>query len=290
MQHGEPSRTALRAATHRAAHQLLEGGRVFADPLAVRILASDPCAVADDARDHPDRRRMRFFIAARTRFAEDALANAVAAGVGQLVILGAGLDTFAYRTPLRDRLRIFEVDHPATQAWKRARLALVGIDVPRNVTYAPVDFERRTLEEGLREAGLDATAPTFFTWLGVVPYLTEDAVWSTLRLIAAMRLGAEVVFDYGEPRELLPPELQAERETRAQHVAALGEPWITTFVPQTLHDRLRALGFGTIEDLTPRDLLARYVPERANAAAPDRGAHVIRASTFCRGDYYRLPS
>ena len=279
MRDGRPSRTALAAATHRAAHQLLEGGRVFADPLAVRILARDPQSVADEARAHPERRRMRFFIAARTRFAEDALAAAVAAGVGQVVILGAGLDTLAYRAPFRDRVRLFEVDHPATQAWKRAHLARTGIAEPRTLTYAPIDFEHQTLAASLRDAGFDARAPAFFTWLGVVPYLTEAAVWSTLRFVAELPGGAEIAFDYGEPPDAMPHDLRAARAARAEAVASLGEPWIATFEPAALHEGLRRLGLTNVDDLTPRDLVARYVSGSAGGAAPDRGGHVIRAAT-----------
>jgi methyltransferase (TIGR00027 family) len=112
---------------------------------------------------------MRIFIAVRTRFAEDALAAAVQRGVCQVVVLGAGLDTFAYRSTLRDRLRIFEVDHPATQAWKHQRLGDAAIAIPTSLTSAPVDFERQTLAEGLAAAGFDPAQQTFFTWLGVVP-------------------------------------------------------------------------------------------------------------------------
>jgi len=141
MQTGQASRTALAAATHRAAHQLLEGGSIFADPLAVRILGEDPQRIAQEAEAHPSRTIMRLFIAVRARFAGDALTAAVERGVRQLVILGAGLDTFAYRSPFRERLRVFEVDHPATQAWKRQRLADADIAVPHWLTFAPVNFE-----------------------------------------------------------------------------------------------------------------------------------------------------
>ncbi len=154
MQHGEPSRTARGAAAHRAAHQVLEGGAIFADPLALRILGEDAGSLAREALAHPERRGMRFFIVARSRFTEDAVAAASARGTTQLVVLGAGLDTFAYRSSLRDRLRIFEVDHPATQAWKRARLAEAAIAAPPTLTYAPVDFERQTLADGLAARGL----------------------------------------------------------------------------------------------------------------------------------------
>jgi methyltransferase (TIGR00027 family) len=185
MQTGQPSRTAFAAAAHRAAHQILENGRIFADPLALRILGQDAETVAREANEHTSRRKMRFFIAARTRFAEDALAAALESGVRQIVVLGAGLDTYAYRAALPDGVRIFEVDHPATQLWKRQRLSDAGIGVPPSLTFAPVDFERQTLAAGLADAGFDMAQQTFFTWLGVVPYLTEGAVSSTLSFIAS---------------------------------------------------------------------------------------------------------
>jgi methyltransferase (TIGR00027 family) len=116
---------------------------------------------------------MRIFIAVRTRFAEDALAAAVERGVRQVVVLGAGLDTYAYRSTLRDRLCIFEVDHPATQAWKRQRLVDAAIPIPNSLTFAPIDFKHQTLAEGLAAAGFDSAQQTFFTWLGVVPYLAS---------------------------------------------------------------------------------------------------------------------
>lgn len=130
MQSGQPSRTALGAATHRAVHQVLERGYIFSDPLAVRILGADAEAAVRNAKNDPSKRRLRLFIAVRTRFAEDALTVAFASGVRQLVVLGAGLDTYAYRTSLGENLRVFEVDHPATQAWKRQRLAEAAIPLP----------------------------------------------------------------------------------------------------------------------------------------------------------------
>ena len=166
MQIGQPSRTALAAALHRAAHQVLEQGRIFSDPLALRILGVDAQTVVRKAGENPSGRPMRLFIAIRTRFAEDALAASFENGVRQVVVLGAGLDTFAYRSPLRDRLRIFEVDHPATQAWKRQRLRDAAILLPSSLTFAPVDFERETLAECLAMAGFDRTQQAFFTWLG----------------------------------------------------------------------------------------------------------------------------
>ena len=220
---------------------------------------------------------MRIFIAARTRFAEDALAAAVARGVGQLVVLGAGLDTYAYRGAMRERLRIFEVDHPATQEWKRQRLAEAGIRLPRTLTFAPVDFERQTLGEGLAAAGFDPARPAFFTWLGVVPYLTQEAAFVTLRYIASLPGGAEVVFDYANPPESLTGEMRAIHDARAARVAEIGEPWVSSFETDALRARLVAAGFTRIEDLGPPQIAARYFPQRA-ASAPGKGGHIVRAA------------
>lgn len=231
MQTGQPSRTAFAAAAHRAAHQLLENGRIFTDPLALRILGQDAETVIREANEHTARRKMRLFIAVRTRFAEDALAAALERGVRQVVVLGAGLDTCAYRRALPDGVRVFEVDHPATQAWKRECLVEAAIPIPKSLTFAPVDFERQTLAAGLLDAGFDAAQPTFFTWLGVVPYLTEEAIWSTLAFIAGLPGGAHVVFDYGDPPDSLSPEARLEFEATAARVEALGEAWLTHFVP-----------------------------------------------------------
>jgi methyltransferase (TIGR00027 family) len=277
MQLGEPSRTARAAAFHRAAHQVLEHGRIFADPLALRILGEDADTIAREAEQRPSGRRMRIFIAVRTRFAEDALAAAVDHGVRQLVVLGAGLDTYAYRGALRDRLRVFEVDHPATQTWKRRRLAEAAIPLPACLTFAPIDFERETLAGGLDAAGFDPAQPTFFTWLGVAPYLTEDAVWGTLGFISSLPNGAHVVFDYSDPPATLPPELRASHDRRAARVAELGEPWINYFEPDELRAKLMGLGFSTVEDLGPPQIAERYFPNRATSA-PERGGHILHAT------------
>jgi methyltransferase (TIGR00027 family) len=276
----QPSRTAFAAAAHRAAHQLLEQGRIFADPLAVPMLGLDAEAVAREAEAEPERRGMRLFIAARTRLAETALrAGVETRGVAQLVVLGAGLDTFAYRNPFGERLKVFEVDHPSTQAWKRRRLAEAGIALPPALTFAPVDFERSGLLDGLTAAGFDPARRSFFTWLGVVPYLSEAAVVSTLGVIGVLPGGAEVVFDYADPPESLSPEQQAAHRRRAERVAALGEPWLSYFEAPDLHARLRGLGFDTIDDLGPGELAARYFGAGSAAQIPERGGHVLVART-----------
>jgi methyltransferase (TIGR00027 family) len=278
MQPQAPSRTARAAATHRAAHQILEQGRIFADPLAVRILGEEVADIAAAAAADPSRRGMRLFIAARTRFAEDALALAVAQGARQLVVLGAGLDTYAYRNPFGAALRVFEVDHPATQAWKRARLAEAGIAVPDSLVFAPVDFESVGLAQGLAAAGFDEAVPSFFTWLGVVPYLTEAAVFVTLRYVGGLPGGAATVFDYADPPETLSPEQRAAHDARAARVAGIGEAWLSYFDAATLHRRLLEYGFTDIEDLGPPAIYPRYFRREA-AEAPARGGHFLRAAT-----------
>jgi len=281
MQTGKPSQTALAAAFHRAAHQVLEQGRIFSDPLAIRILGTDARDVARRAEEKPSGRRMRLFIAVRTRFAEDALAVAFEHGVRQAVALGAGLDTYAYRNPFGERLRVFEVDHPATQAWKQQLLRDAAIPMPNWLTFVPVDFGHETPAERLAPAGFDPRQKTFFTWLGVVPYLKEEAVWATLAFIAGLPGGAQVVFDYSDPPASLAPEGRARHQARARRVAALGEAWITYCEAEALHTKLRALGFGEIEDLGPAEIFARYFPGRSGSV-PGKGGHLIRATSRVR--------
>jgi methyltransferase (TIGR00027 family) len=275
MQPGQPSHTAFRAAAHRAAHQVLEGGRIFADPLATVVLGQTPAAVFGDTIERPATRGMRRFIAARSRFAEESLAAAVTRGVQQYVVLGAGLDTFAHRNPFADRgLRVFEVDHPATQGWKRARLASAGLTPPASLTFAPVDFERQTLAEGLAAAGFDATEPASFAWLGVVVYLTRAAVLETLGYIGSLPAGTEVVFDYGEPSASLSPEQRRRRARREARLAAKGEPWITRFMPSDLAAELQRLGFDALEDLGPAQVARRFYGVDGGEKS---GGHFMRA-------------
>jgi methyltransferase (TIGR00027 family) len=279
MQPGQPSRTALGAAGLRAAHQVLDGASIFRDPLAMRILGPDADALVRDAQAHPARQRLRWFIAIRCRIAEDALAAAVKDGVRQLVVLGAGLDTFAYRGGYPQDLCIFEVDHPATQAWKRQRLIEAAIPLPAALTFVSVDFERETLADRLASAGFDPALPTFFTWLGVVPYLTNEAIFSTLGFIAALPGGAHVVFDYvNPPASVIDPDRRAEHEALAARVAAIGESIRNHFDSAELHVQLKALGFRNVEDLGWAEISARFFPGRPVSAGGS--AHVLHAATM----------
>ena len=270
MESGKPSVTAYSAAVYRAAHQLVDGGRILTDPIAVRIVGGQQTEILH-GQDVPVRRLMRHFVAARSRFAEDHLARAYRNGVRQLVILGAGLDTFAYRNPYED-LRVFEVDFPSTQAWKRERLTESGIEIPPTVTYVPVDFEHQTLASEL----VLNPGPAFFAWLGVVPYLTRAAFDTTIDYVAA-RAGNEVVFDYADPPESLTPQRQALHDERASRVSRLGEPWRTYFDPSELAAALTAKGLTEIEDLGPAQQAARYL-HRPDLPADLAGGHLIWAA------------
>ena len=200
-------------------------------------------------------------MAARSRYAEDGLAGAVADGVRQYVVLGAGLDTFAYRNPYAD-LRVFEVDHPATQAWKREQLQAAGIAIPQSLTFVPVDFERQTLAEGLGQAGFDLSSEAFFSWLGVTPYLTREACMSTLSLIATMPAGSGVVFDFAVDPALLNAGQRQALEALSERVARYGEPFQLFFDPGKLQDELKGIGFRRTEFLQGKELNARYFKDR----------------------------
>jgi len=279
------SRTAERVALHRAAHQLLDRPAVLDDPLAIDILGAEVAAAirADPARFETERhaRYLRAFVAVRARFAEDQLARVRAAGVKQYVVLGAGLDTSAYRISKPDLpLRVWEVDHPATQAWKRERLRDAGIDSPGSVTYVPIDFEHQTLPDTLAAAGFDSAAGALFSWLGVVPYLTPSAILSTLSYIAsATHAGGGVVFDYSLAPEVLTLRQRAVYDALADHVRSDGEPFQSSFVPAELTQQLRSLGFAFAEDFSTEALNARYLSEREDGLRVGQLAHLIWAGS-----------
>ena len=275
MRAGQPSRTALGAAAYRAIHQTLEGGVIFRDPFAARILDDETRGGLDDMASDLSLRPMRLMIAARSRFSEETLAACVARGVRQVVVLGAGLDTFSLRNP-HAGIRVFEVDYPATQAWKRERLEQAGLAVPDTLTFAPVDFERQSLADGLAAAGFRADRSAFFQWLGVVPYLTREAISQTLDFIAAVP-ESEVVFDYGEPFENYAEERRANVMAVAERAAARGEPWLSQFDPAEMSDLLRKAGFGVIEDLGMAALSERFYGALKQHARIGPGAHVVRA-------------
>jgi methyltransferase (TIGR00027 family) len=265
---GQPSRTAISAAVHRAVHQA-ESPLVFHDPLARAVLEPE----WDEAAELLGRRPIRALLVARHRLAEDSLAAAVARGVTQYVLLGAGLDTFAWRNPY-PALRVFEVDHPATQGWKRAQMAQLAD--PPNLTFVAADFEREPLIETLTAAGFDPARPSVIAWLGVTPYLTREAVLTTFAALASMGGGTEVVFDYGLPPEGFPSAIRAAYDRRGAQLAQEGEPWLSFFDSDELAGELARLGFGEIEALDEDAINRRYFEGRADGLKVVTG-RVMRA-------------
>lgn len=277
MQTGEPSHTARGAAVYRALHQMLDGGAIFNDPFALEILDDEARARLNETAADPSLRPMRLFIAARSRFSEDRLAAGVERGVRQIVVLGAGLDTFALRNPhAAQGVRVFEVDYPPTQHWKRQRLKQAGLGIPASLTFAPVDFERQSLADGLKSVGFRVDRPAFFQWLGVLPYLTREAISATLDFIAGVP-ESEVVFDYAEPLENYPAGRREQVRAVAARAASLGEPWLSLFDPIELADMLRAKGFATVEDLGLAKVADRFYGALKQGVIIGPGAHVVRA-------------
>jgi methyltransferase (TIGR00027 family) len=261
----KPSRTALGVGICRASHQLYDAAPlVFEDPVTVPILG-DLYGAAMDAyaaeMQEGSSLGLRARILMRSRYAEDKLADAVARGVKQYVLLGAGLDTFAHRNP-HDELRVFEVDHPATQRWKRELLERNQMPEPLRLRYVPVDFERQSLAQELEAGGLDLASLTVFAMLGVVLYLTHTAFRATLDFIASLPEGSGVIFDYNGPRHVLEPHEVAARDRLAAQVQELGEPFRLFFTPEEMAAELTA--FRVVEDLGREQLNARYFTSRAD--------------------------
>jgi methyltransferase (TIGR00027 family) len=283
-----PSRTAWMVAVRRAAHQLLDQPPVFVDPLATRILG---CRTTQELEQNPHFRAhrvsdrfLRAFLAARSRIAEDTLAELVGQGLRQFVILGAGLDTFAFRNPWPE-LRVWEVDHPATQGWKRQRLAAAGITVPSPDPFVPVDFEREQLKAALERAGLDFEAPTFFSWLGVTPYLERSAIDATFALVAhTARRGGGIVFDYFVPPKSLSLVERVIIAARGRKLRAIGEPWKTYFDPPALVAEMRSLGLAEVTDFSSASLNERYFAGRKDGLKVANAGHIMRAVNRIRAE------
>jgi methyltransferase (TIGR00027 family) len=262
---GSPPDMGHYAASQRAAHQILDNPKIFEDPLALRIIGAQAESKLRSGLvqfQKPAERDLRAFMAVRNRYAEDELARSIERGVCQYVILGAGLDTFAYRNrfPL---LRVFEVDHLATQAWKRRRLEEAAIPIPASVTFVSVDFERQMMPDALRQSGFKGDELTFISWLGVVRYLNRDAFISVLSsIVSSMRAGSEVVLDFPFP----PSPLQRLRQLAHRTI----ENWTfknngfrpTYYDPASLTCDFKRIGFADVQIFGPTEMNARYCRDR----------------------------
>jgi methyltransferase (TIGR00027 family) len=279
---GQPSRTALATAAARAAHLLLDRAPwIFADTLARALLgeaAEDLIAVHREKATAAVLAAMRVAMTTRSRYAEDRLRAAVARGLQQYVLLGAGLDSFAYRSPLAPQLRVFEVDHPATQAWKRTRLAAAASPVPPWVRFVPVDFTRDALGERLAEMGFERSQPAFVSWLGVTQYLSEAAIGATLDVIGSFAPRTELVMEYLVPAERRDAAGQALAAFFMPRAAAFGEPWVTFLAPSATARLLSARGLVLVEDVGRKDQIAPWLWERADALVPHELGRLARAA------------
>ncbi len=238
---------------------------MFEDPLAVQILGiefAEELRRTETKLSKPFSIALRAFLVARSRYAEDCVREAFANGVRQYCLLGAGLDTFGYRNPC-EGLRVFEIDHPATQRWKLGLLQRNGICIPDSLTHVPVDFERQFLDTELSKAGFDLNKPVIFAWLGVVPYLTLEAFRATLRFAFCRPSGTGLVMDYGQPREALPVLERLAHDSLASRVALAGEPFQLFFTREEMAREME--GWSRMEDLGRDEINARYFEDRGDS-------------------------
>ncbi len=274
MENGQPSQTALMAAAARAAHLLVDDEpRIFDDPLAAPLLGSRAEELISYHMlhgTHPVLAGARVQVTCRSRYAEDALARAVAAGAGQYVIIGAGLDSFAYRpgSALARRVRVFEVDHPASQDFKRAALGDAKVPVPENVAFVPADLAADSLTACLAAAGFDTSAATVVSWLGVTMYLTAGAIAGTLAEIAGLAPGTELIADYMLAEELRDESGALYGRLVAQASAERGEPWRSSFTPREMARLAGEAGFGSVRSVSQRDAIPAALWQRSDSLRP----------------------
>jgi methyltransferase (TIGR00027 family) len=250
------------SAVGRGLHLDGPGPHVFRDDLALPLAGDAGAAVADRLRaELSDSQLLSFsrWTSLRARFVEDAVEQAIAAGIRQYVILGAGLDSFAYRRhELLTDLRVFEIDQPASQEWKRSRLDELQVAIPPSLVFASVDFEREALGDALRRAGIDATQPALFSWIGVTMYIAVDAVEATLRSIASFAPRTRIVLTYDVPASAITGMQRDVRNAVSRLAAELGEPFVTAFEPSDIESLLVRVGFHDLRHYAPADLVEQY--------------------------------
>ncbi|HUA30809.1 MAG TPA: SAM-dependent methyltransferase [Streptosporangiaceae bacterium] len=271
--------TAMTAAAARAAHLIVDGEpRIFADTLAEAMLgehAEEFIAYHRAHGGHPVLTGARAQATCRSRYTEDSLAQGIERGIGQYVLLGAGLDSFAYRSPLAGRVRVFEVDHPATQEYKRR---VAGARAPDGVRFVPVDFTRDSLAGALGRAGFDAARPAFVGWLGVTMYLDEGAIEATVSELGGFAPGSEMVLDYMLPAGRRDAAGQSYADLVGQVAAERGEPWRSVFAPEAMAALLARHGFGPARDVGQRDMIPAAAWDRSDALHPAELSHIAHAA------------
>jgi len=269
----------LNVAKDRAAHQIVDDPKIFEDPLALRIIGAEAesrLRLSFAKFQKAEESAFRAAVAVRNRYAEDELARSIQRGVRQYVILGAGLDTFAYRNPFPN-LRVFEVDHPATQAWKRSCLEKAAIPIPATVSYVAVDFERERLADALRKSGFNSEELALVSFIGVVRYLRRETLLGVLSsIVSSMRAESEVVFDFAPPSQLerlreLAEEVIVNRRSRNSRF----RPTYLDVAPLTRD--LKRIGFADVQFVAPKEINARYCKNRTDGLLIRNRMHLIKA-------------
>ncbi len=272
------STTAILVAAVRASHLRWNPNPIFSDQYAIAVVTPFWRLVANNRLLNRlvvdvllrTLKPTHTMIILRIRYAEDRLLEAISSGVQQYVILGAGLDTFALRhRRLADRLRVYEVDHPASQDMKRDQLGRIVGSLPANLKFVPVDFETDRLADALIGTGFDPEAPAFFSWLGVTCYLTREAVSDTIHQIAEVAApGSRVVLDYRYPRRLVPAAGLPLVEKMDRFVARRGEPMQSEFSPEELGAEMERSGFTEMDHVSPAEQVQRYLQGRRDIPEP----------------------
>lgn len=283
MQERQPSLTALATAAARAAHLVVDKAPfIFEDPTAMVLLGDRAEEMVGYHRAHGDHIVLsgtRAQVTTRSRYTEQRLAELVRQGLTQYVVLGAGMDTFAYRSPLAKQLRTFEVDHPATQRWKRDLLAAAQIAPPDHLAFVGADLETEPLAERLTAAGFDPSMPALVSWLGVSFFLTRQAVAATLAAIGALASGTELIVEYALPPELRDARGQAYAEFALRVGEERGEPWLTFLTPEDMSALLQAHDLEVIEQVRQRDAVDPALWRRSDALRPADLCRLARAAT-----------
>lgn len=277
----EPDNTAVRTALWRALHVQADAPpHIFEDEVGLKLVAPD-----DDWRNRPDMssftRPFRAAILARARFIEDLVDEQVSCGVGQYVLLGAGLDSFAQRRlEFASRVRVFELDQPKSQEWKRQRLLATGFGIADHLEFVPVDFEAGdNWLARLVSSGFDAKRPAVIASTGVSMYLTKDAILATLRQIAAFASGSTFVMSFLCPIEMLDPEIRIGVERAAEGARASGTPWISFFNPEDIMALARAAGFEKVRHVSAAALAERYFAGRTDGLRPPNNSEELLVAT-----------
>jgi methyltransferase (TIGR00027 family) len=282
MSESQPSETALTAAAARAAHLVVDSvPHIFSDTAAASLLGDRAAELIGYHRDnatHPILTAARAQVTCRSRYAEDQLAAAAASGVRQYVLLGAGLDSFCWRSALAERLRVFEVDHPRTQLWKRHALAAAGFDVPPWLTFVPADLGRDSVTDVLADCGFDRSAPAVISWLRVTMYLSIADIGQVLGFAAGCARGTQLIADHMLPEALRDPAGNMYVQLIATAAAERGEPWQTFLSPADIARELASQGTFTIEHLCQRDLVPARTWDRSDSLRPIGLSMVVRAT------------